>query len=125
VLRSLEQYDDPGFLPGIGSAARYYRAFLDGLSLCHIDYDSSEFDLTRVAALGLIRSLAEEFETSVELNYDGILWVRMEDAKTSGVRECFMESSVSRELQMLYDRARLLLASRIRDVAVGSMQESA
>ena len=125
VLRSVEQYDDPAILPNVCSVAQYYRSFLDGLTLCHIVYDSPERDLSRVAALGLMRSLIEEFETSVELNYEGIIWVRMDDAEASGVRECFMESSVSRELQMLSDRVMLLLGLRVRGVAVMNIQEVA
>ena len=125
ALRLRKQHDDPAILPHVSSVARYYRSFLDEVRRCHVGYNSSEFDFTRVAALGLIRCLIEKFETSVELSYDGIVWVRMKDAATSGVREYFMECCVSREPQMLSDRASLLLAPRIWEVTIASIQEVA
>lgn len=115
IVESLEQHERAE-LAEIGSVAHYYRCFLDGLSLCHLDYrcvDDHGPDLTRVSALGLMRSLVGDFETSTELNYDGIVWVRLDAAESCGIRECFMESCVSRELQILFDRTVLLLGARM------------
>jgi hypothetical protein len=129
ILRTLEQHDDEASLPSIYSIARYYRSFLDGLNLCHIDYghrgDRDDMLRGRVAAFGFVRCLINEFETSNELNYDGIVWVGLDGADSSGIRDCFMESSVSRELQMLADRTTQVLASQIGEVSQLSIREVA
>ena len=56
---------------------------------------------SRGAASAAIRSIIRTLETSIELRGERIIWVRMEDAEASDVRESFMESSISRELQVL------------------------
>jgi hypothetical protein len=83
----------------------FYQCFLEGLECSHIDYDARRRDDTieysRDAASTAIRSIIRTLETSQNLFQEGIIWVRMEDADSNGVREGFMESSISRELQVL------------------------
>ena len=116
ALRLLEQLDDmvysataPGFAPHrAGSHLRhvleFYQCFLEGLDSSHIDYDSRRRDeaiqRSRDAASSAIRSVIRALETRRGLE-ERIVWVRMEDAAATAVRESFMESSISRELQVL------------------------
>ena len=83
----------------------FYQCFLDGLEFSHIDYDARRRDETierlREAAAQAIRDTIHTLETEPELAGERIVWVRMEDAEANGVRDCFMESSISRELQIL------------------------
>lgn len=83
----------------------FYQCFLEGLDLSHIDYDARRRDEaienSREAAGAAIRSIIRALETSHELRGERIIWVRMEDAEANGIREEFMESSISRELQVL------------------------
>jgi hypothetical protein len=83
----------------------FYQCFLDGLEWSHIDYDARRRDHaiehSRHAASAAIRSIIRSLETSHELRGERIIWVRMEDAEANDVRESFMESSISRELQAL------------------------
>jgi len=83
----------------------FYQCFLEGLESSHIDYDARRRDLTieysRDAASAAIRSVIRTLETSRDLHQERIIWVRMEDADNHAVRDSFMESSVSRELQVL------------------------
>jgi hypothetical protein len=115
ALRLLERLDDcvysgaaPGFAPHrVGAHLRhvveFYQCFLDGLEWSHIDYDSRRRDESiercRQTASIAIRSIIHALATRSE--QERIVWVRMEDAGASGVRDSFMESSVSRELQVL------------------------
>jgi hypothetical protein len=115
ALRLLERLDDsvysstaPGFAPHrVGAHLRhileFYQCFLDGLDGSHIDYDSRQRDESiersqHMASIA-IRSIVHALGTRAE--QERIVWVRMEDAEASGVSNCFMESSVSRELQVL------------------------
>jgi hypothetical protein len=83
----------------------FYQCFLEGLEWSHIDYDARRRDMaieqSREAAAAAIRSILRVFETTGELRSERIVWVRMEDAGSYAVRESFMESSISRELQVL------------------------
>jgi hypothetical protein len=117
ALLLLERLDDtvysataPGFAPHrAGSHLRhvleFYRCFLEGLDSSHIDYDSRRRDETiersRDAASMAIRSVIHALETHSGLREERIVWVRMEDAAATGVLDSFMESSISRELQVL------------------------
>ena len=117
ALRLLERLDDttysggaPGFAPHrAGSHLRhileFYQCFLEGLEFSHIDYDSRRRDerieRSRDAASAAIRSIIDRLETRGRLWDERIVWVRMEDADGCAVRDCFMESSISRELQVL------------------------
>src|SRR5262245_52769648 len=117
ALRLLERLDDtvysataPGFAPHRAGAhlrhiLEFYQCFLDGLDSSHIDYDSRRRDesieRSRHTASIAIRSIVHALDTRSELRDERIVWVRMEDAETSGVRDAFMESSISRELQVL------------------------
>jgi hypothetical protein len=117
ALRLLERLDDtvysataPGFAPHrAGSHLRhvleFYQCFLEGLESSHIDYDSRRRDeameRSRDAASMAIRSVIRALETRSGLHQERIVWVRMEDAEAVAVRDGFMESSVSRDLQVL------------------------
>jgi hypothetical protein len=83
----------------------FYQCFVEGLESSHIDYDSRRRDeaieRSRDAACSAIRSVIRILETSRGLREERIIWVRMEDAESTAVRDSFMESSVSRELQVL------------------------
>jgi hypothetical protein len=117
ALRLVERLSDeayattpPGFAPHRAGAhlrhvLEFYQCFLDGVESFHIDYDARRRDEriehSRAAAAAAIRSIMATLETAPALRREAILWVRMEDADASPVSECFMESSVSRELQVL------------------------
>jgi hypothetical protein len=82
----------------------FYRCFLEGLPDSHIDYDArrrdAQIETHREYAATTIRRIIHALETSRELRQERIVWVRMEDCD-GGVRDPFMESSISRELQVL------------------------
>jgi len=117
ALRLLERVDDaaysttpPGFAPHRAGAhlrhiVEFYRCFLEGLESSHIDYDARRRDETiefsRDAAAAALRSIIASLQMRTELQGERIVWVQMEDVEASGVRESFMESSISRELQVL------------------------
>jgi hypothetical protein len=117
ALRLLERLDErvyattpPGFAPHRAGAhlrhiLEFYQCFLEGQDSSHIDYDSRRRDeaieRSRDAAAAAVRSVIRALQTEKELRKERIVWVRMEDAESSGVREAFMESSISRELQVL------------------------
>ena len=117
ALRLLDRLDDAayltaprGFAPHRAGAhlrhiLEFYRCFLEGLDSSHIDYDSRRRDQTiensRDAASAAIRSIVRSLETSRELRLERIVWVRMEDAEATAELDSFMESSISRELQVL------------------------
>jgi hypothetical protein len=83
----------------------FYQCFLDGLESSHIDYDARRRDDTieysRDAASAAIRAIIRALETSRDLYQERIIWVRMEDCDSNTAHEGFMESSISRELQVL------------------------
>src|SRR6516165_6518814 len=109
ALHLLERLDDsvysataPGLAPHRAGAhlrhvLGFYQCFLDGLDSSHIDYDSRRRDesieRSRHTASIAIRSIIRDLVTRAE--QERIVWVRMEDAEDSGVRDSFMESSVS------------------------------
>ena len=115
ALRLPEQMDDAaysttptGFAPHRAGAhfrhiVELYQCFLDGLESSHIDYTAPRRDgaieCSRDAASTTIRRIIRSLQTHSELQGERIVWVRMEDPE-SGMR-CFVESSVSRELQVL------------------------
>jgi len=117
ALRLLERLDDheysttaPGFAPHRAGAhmrhvLEFYRCFLDGLEWSHIDYDArcrdGAVERSRKAAADTIKSLIHALEARAEVRQERIVWVRMEDAAKNSVRDSFMESSISRELQVL------------------------
>ena len=117
ALRLLERLDHtvysataPGFAPHrAGSHLRhvleFYECFLEGLDSSHIDYDlrrrDEAIERSRDAASVAIRSVIRALETRSSLREERIVWVRMENAESTDVRDSFMESSVSRELQVL------------------------
>jgi hypothetical protein len=117
ALRLIERLDDavyaataPELAPHRAGAhfrhiLEFYQCFLDGLESSHIDYDARRRDesveRSRNAAIVTIRFIIHALETHAELRQERIVWVRMEDAQDSGVRDTFMESSLSRELQVL------------------------
>lgn len=81
----------------------FYQCFLDGLENSHIDYDARRRDIalevSRPAASTAIRAIIRTLETSQELRGERIVWVRVEDCQSTS--DSFMESSISRELQVL------------------------
>lgn len=83
----------------------FYSCFFEGLDSSHIDYDSRKRDESIESsphrAAETIRTIVRKLETDPQLRTERIIWVRMEDAEGSGIRDCFMESSISRELQAL------------------------
>ncbi|PWT90673.1 MAG: hypothetical protein C5B56_05035 [Proteobacteria bacterium] len=117
ALGVLERLDDrtytltpEGFAPHRAGAhlrhvLEFYQCFLEGQGSSHIDYDARRrneaMERSREAASSVIRSIIRALQTERELRQERIVWVRMEDAESSGTHEPFMESSVSRELQVL------------------------
>jgi len=117
ALHLLERLDDivysaaaPGFAPHRAGAhlrhvLEFYQCFLDGLDSSHIDYDSRRRDesieRSRHTAAIAIRSIIHSLNTMATIREERIVWVRMEDAEGIGLYDSFMESSVSRELQVL------------------------
>jgi hypothetical protein len=113
----LERLDDsvycgtaPGFAPHrVGAHLRhileFYQCFLDGVEWSRIDYDSRRRDesieRSRRTASIVIRSIIHALDTRADVREERNVWVRVEDAEASNVRDGFMESSVSRELQVL------------------------
>ena len=100
----------PGFAPHRAGAHMrhildFYQCFLDGLGSSHIDYDSRRRDesieRSRQTAAIAIKSIIHALETRSDVREERTVWVRMEDAAGSGVADTFMESSLSRELQVL------------------------
>ena len=84
----------------------FYRCFINGIESLHVNYDDRQRDQAieqnRAAACAAIRSVIRFFETSDSLREESTIWVRMEDADTFRVQGGgFMESSISRELQVL------------------------
>jgi uncharacterized damage-inducible protein DinB len=81
----------------------FYCSFLDGVSASRIDYEARRrnetIERSRRAAAGAIRSIIQRLQALAD--EDRTVLVRMEDADGLDVRDCFMESSISRELQVL------------------------
>jgi hypothetical protein len=117
ALQLLDRLDDGaysttprGFAPHRAGAhlrhiLEFYLCFLEGLESSHFDYDSRRrseaIENSRDAASTAIESIIRSLETSPELRAERIVWVRMEDADANPVGDSFMESSISRELQVL------------------------
>jgi uncharacterized damage-inducible protein DinB len=76
----------------------FYECFLDGVESGSIDYDARKRDLAvetdRAAALAKMHSIAQRLVSSAFRDNMAVR-VRMEDG------ECFLTSSVARELQVL------------------------
>jgi len=98
----------PGFAPHRAAAhlrhiIEFYRCFLGGLAGGWIDYDARRRDesieRSRHAASAAIREIIDWLK-KVPAGRQRV-WVRMEDAESLAVRDAFMQSSVSRELQVL------------------------
>jgi hypothetical protein len=83
----------------------FYQCFLEGIDSSHIDYDARRrneaVEANRTEAAAAMRSVIRELKTCPALHSERIIWVRMEDAEANAVDDSFMESSVSRELQVL------------------------
>ena len=115
ALRLLERMDDQAYATApvgmtphragghLRHIIEFYRAFLDGVGGRYIDYDArprdSNLERSREAAAAAICKIIRELETNALLRVEALLRVRMEYAE--GIRELYMESSVSRELQVL------------------------
>lgn len=83
----------------------FYQCFLSGIESSHIDYDArprnEAIEHSRADAAAAIRSIVGELECNPAVRQESIVWVRIEDAEASDVRDTFVESSVCRELQVL------------------------
>lgn len=83
----------------------FYEAFLQGLENGHIDYDArprdAQLERSRVTALLRIRALSEQLLEMKSILADCVLFVRVEDADTDLNQDCWLGSSVGRELQAL------------------------
>lgn len=117
ALRLLERLDDAAYATSPAGMAphragghlrhivEFYQAFLDGAGSFHIDYDARrrdpQIERSRTAAASAIRAIVRELETSPALRFEAVVWVRMEDTPVGAIREPYMESSISRELQVL------------------------
>ena len=115
AIRLLDRLDDamyaataPGLDPHRAGAhlrhiIEFYQAFLNGVQSGRIDYDARRRDecveRSRSAAAAAIQSIIRTLDTCPALRSDSILSVRMEDAEGGG--DCYMQSSISRELQVL------------------------
>lgn len=117
ALGLLDHLDDitystapPGFAPHcVGGHLRhileFYQCFLNGLDSLRVDYDARRRDEAvergREPASSVIRSIIRSLETCAALREEAVIWVRMEAAEASNVRDPFMKSSITRELQVL------------------------
>ena len=115
ALRLLDRLDDttyaataPGLDPHRAGAhlrhiIEFYQSFLNGLQSGRIDYDARRRDeaveCSRAAAAAAIRSIVRTLETCPALRSESMILVRMEDAGEAS--DSYMESSISRELQVL------------------------
>src|SRR3569832_1580124 len=83
----------------------FYECFLDGLESTHLDYDSRKRDLTiessPSAAATRICSIIDRLDTEPALQYDNVLFVRIEDADGLGLADPYLMSSIGRELLTL------------------------
>jgi hypothetical protein len=83
----------------------FYECFLDGLESVHIDYDARRRDGSLEAscrnAAERIQTLMERLVSEPALEFDNVLFVRMEDSDSTGLEDPFLMSSVSRELMAL------------------------
>jgi hypothetical protein len=83
----------------------FYECFLDGLEPTHIDYDARRRDLTLESSIAVaaerICGIITRLEAEPLLQFDGVLFVRMEDATGFDLADPFLMSSVARELMTL------------------------
>jgi hypothetical protein len=83
----------------------FYQSFINGLESLHIDYDArgreQALEQNRAAVSTAICNIIWSLDTSDALRQESKVWVRMEDAGASDIENTFMESSISRELQVL------------------------
>src|SRR5882724_4405015 len=117
ALRMMEHMDDDmyrnsptGFAPHrVGGHVRhiveFYQCFINGVEWSYIDYDARARDKTIErhcgAAMLAIESIIRSLKNQALLREERKLWVRMEDAVGIPLEGSFMESSTSRELQVL------------------------
>lgn len=83
----------------------FYECFLDGLESTHIDYDSRKRDLNMEAspeaAATRVCAIIDRLETEPALQFDNVLFVRVEDSEVLGLSDPYLMSSVARELMTL------------------------
>ena len=117
ALQLLDRLDDAeyatvprGFAPHRAGAhlrhvLEFYQCFLNGVDSFHIDYDARRrneaVEHSRSSAAAAIRSIVWSLETCDALRWESTIWVRMEDADAIAITDRYMESSISRELQIL------------------------
>ena len=117
ALRLLDGLDDKAYLTSPRAMAphkvaghmrhiiEFYECFLEGLELCHVDYDARRRDpaieSSPKVAMERIVALLDRLEFEPALRGDGAIFVRLEDASALQLAEPFLLSSVGRELQVL------------------------
>jgi hypothetical protein len=83
----------------------FYECFLDGLESTHIDYDGRKRDpaveSSPSAAAIRICAIIDRLDSDPALQYDNVLFVRIEDADRLGLADPYLMSSVGRELMAL------------------------
>lgn len=83
----------------------FYEAFILGLDSGHIDYDARrrdpQIERSRIAALLRIRALSQQLNDWKNNLGDWIVFVRLEDADPDLNQDCWLGSSIGRELQAL------------------------
>lgn len=83
----------------------FYECFLDGLESTHLDYDARKRDTSleasRAAAVERLRTITARLQASSARTFDGVLFVRIEDADAYRLCDPFLMSTVGRELLAL------------------------
>jgi hypothetical protein len=83
----------------------FYECFLEGLPFAHVDYDARRRDESLEASIDAaalrICELIERLDASPALKFDGVLFVKMEDASAFDVDQPFMTTTTARELMAL------------------------
>lgn len=139
ALRLLKNVDDAafsmtpaGFAPHragghLRHILEFYQCFLEGLESSHIDYDARRHDKaierSRDAACDAIQRTIRALETRSDLREERTIKVAMEDAEANSVRDRFMDSTISREMQVLSSHtihhfALIAMTLRMHGVAV-------
>jgi hypothetical protein len=107
----------------------FYGAFRAGMDTGYVDYDARprdvELERSRVAAIARMRAIEEFVGSEIGQRGDGIIFVRMEDADAMSNQDCWLTSSLGRELQTLSSHtihhfALIAITLRAHGVAVPS-----
>lgn len=105
----------------------FYEAFIDAAATGFLDYDARrrdpQIERSRTIALERIQTLAAQLQNLSPSVQDSFLEVRIEDADPALGQECWLCSSIGRELQFLSSHtvhhfALIAVALRAHDIAV-------